>query len=114
MRVAMIQMQVGEDKVGNLYHAMDLISKAKAGGADLAVLPEMFCCPYETPRFPIYAEPEGGPHFQMMAKGGRRQRHLSGRRVDARIGRGRTHLQHRLRLWAGRQPAGQTPQDASV
>ncbi len=68
MRVAMIQMQVGEDKVGNLYHAMDLISKAKAGGADLAVLPEMFCCPYETPRFPIYAEPEGGPHFQMMAK----------------------------------------------
>lgn len=28
--------------------------------ADLVVLPEMFCCPYETANFPLYAQPEGG------------------------------------------------------
>ena len=68
MRVAMIQMHVGEDKLANINRAIDFVSQAKAAGADLAVLPEMFCCPYETPRFPVYAEPEGGPHFTMMSK----------------------------------------------
>jgi len=28
-------------------------------GADMVCLPEMFCCPYETKNFPLYAEPGG-------------------------------------------------------
>ena len=29
-------------------------------GADMVCLPEMFCCPYETKNFPLYAEADGG------------------------------------------------------
>ena len=30
-------------------------------------LPEMFSCPYETPNFPVYAEPGGGPSWQTLS-----------------------------------------------
>lgn len=36
-------------------------------GVDLVTLPEMFACPYETPNFPLYAEPEGGPSWQALS-----------------------------------------------
>ena len=29
-------------------------------GADMVCLPEMFCWPYETKNFPLYAEADGG------------------------------------------------------
>lgn len=38
---------------------------------DLAVLPEMFCCPYENKYFPEYAEIEGGDTGKMLQAGGR-------------------------------------------
>ena len=34
---------------------------ASERGADLLALGEMFCCPYETGNFPLYAEEKGGP-----------------------------------------------------
>jgi predicted amidohydrolase len=34
---------------------------ASERGADLLALGEMFCCPYATGNFPLYAEEEGGP-----------------------------------------------------
>lgn len=61
MRVALIQMPVTDDKQKNLDTACRKIREAAAQGADFAVLPEMFCCPYQNDCFGVYGEPEGGP-----------------------------------------------------
>ena len=45
MRIALIQMTVTSDKAGNLQTACEKLREAAAHGADIAVLPEMFCCP---------------------------------------------------------------------
>ncbi len=44
------------------------LARAAADGVDLVALPEMFCCPYETPQFPRLAEPEGGPVWSACAE----------------------------------------------
>ena len=60
MRVALIQMPVTADKGENIRTACQKLQAAKAAGADLAVLPEMFCCPYDNACFRAYGETEGG------------------------------------------------------
>ena len=45
MRAALIQMMVTADKGQNLRTACDRIREAAQNGADIAMLPEMFCCP---------------------------------------------------------------------
>lgn len=45
MRVALIQMPVTADRDANLALACRRLREAKAQGADIGVLPEMFCCP---------------------------------------------------------------------
>ena len=59
MRLAMIQMNVVRDKQENLTHAWELLRQAAREGIDLAVLPEMFCCPYSNRFFRAYGEEEG-------------------------------------------------------
>ena len=59
MKLGMIQMQVCADKDENLRRAKAGVERLAAQGADLVVLPEMFCCPYETAAFPMYAESFG-------------------------------------------------------
>ena len=59
MRLAMIQMNVVHDKQENLTHAWELLRQAAREGIDLAVLPEMFCCPYSNRFFRAYGEEEG-------------------------------------------------------
>jgi predicted amidohydrolase len=59
MKVSMIQMRVSEDKRENISRAEELISSCR--GADVIMLPEMFCCPYSPASFVKNAEPEGGP-----------------------------------------------------
>jgi predicted amidohydrolase len=49
-------MAVTADKARNLLRARAMLGRAKAAHADLAVLPEMFNCPYETARFSAHAE----------------------------------------------------------
>ena len=66
MKLAQIQMRVGPDKAANLRHAEALLSRA--ADADMAVLPEMFCCPYDNACFRAYGEPEGGPAYQMLSR----------------------------------------------
>ena len=56
MRVAMVQMNVVHDKKQNLQHARELIRWAADQGIDMAVLPEMFCCPYSNRFFREYGE----------------------------------------------------------
>ena len=61
MRVALIQMPVTADKVENINTACKKLREAAANGADIAVLPEMFCCPYQNDCFRAYGEEENGP-----------------------------------------------------
>lgn len=67
MKIAQIQMNVVADKQENIRHACDLIRGAVAGGAELAVLPEMFCCPYDNDCFAPNSEPTGGPVQQALS-----------------------------------------------
>lgn len=60
MRITLIQMPVTPDKEENLSTAAREITAAAKRGSDMAVLPEMFCCPYDNHCFPFYAEEEGG------------------------------------------------------
>ena len=61
MRVALIQMSVSDDKGQNIRSACEKLRTAAENGADLAVLPEMFCCPYQNDCFRAYGEGENGP-----------------------------------------------------
>ena len=67
MRIALIQMPVTEDRTENLQTACRMLREAAETGIDLAVLPEMFCCPYETDQFRAYGEPQGGPVQQTLS-----------------------------------------------
>ena len=56
VKVAICQMNVVDNKEKNIKKAIDMISEAKKKGADLAILPEMFNCPYENEKFIEYSE----------------------------------------------------------
>ena len=43
------------------------LEKIKDEKPDFVILPEMFCCPYQTENFPIYAEEEGGLIWQQLS-----------------------------------------------
>jgi len=61
MKAALIQLAGGSgDKAADILLACDRIREAAANGADLAVLPEMFCCPYDNACFRAYGEGAGG------------------------------------------------------
>ena len=68
MRLAMIQMNVVHDKEQNLTHTRELLTQAARKGIDLAVLPEMFCCPYSNRFFRAYGEEEGGPAWSFLSR----------------------------------------------
>ena len=55
MKVSLIQMKVQKTKEESLLAAENGIRQAADAGANFAVLPEMFACPYETSGFPLYA-----------------------------------------------------------
>ena len=58
LKIAQIQMPVTADKEANIRRACDMVRQA--GNVDMAVLPEMFCCPYDNACFRPYGEEEGG------------------------------------------------------
>ena len=74
MRLAMIQMNVVHNKEQNLTHARELLTQAARKGTDLAVLPEMFCCPYSNRFFRAYGEEEGGPAWSLLSRMARERR----------------------------------------
>lgn len=68
MKTALIQMSARPQKADSISTARKMIREAAGQGADIAVLPEMFNCPYQTENFPVYAEPEGGTCWQSMSR----------------------------------------------
>ena len=68
MRLAMIQMNVVRDKSQNIAHARELLRQAAGEGLDLAVLPEMFCCPYSNRLFRAYSEEEEGEAWAALSQ----------------------------------------------
>lgn len=64
---ALLQTRVYDDKEKNINNAVKLIEKVSKEGADIAVLPEMFCCPYDNSYFKLFSEEEGGPAYSAMS-----------------------------------------------
>lgn len=67
IKIAAIQMSTVEDKMENVRTVKTYLEKIKDENPDFVILPEMFCCPYQTENFPIYAEKEGGPVWQQLS-----------------------------------------------
>ncbi len=68
MKIALLQTPVGFDKQENLDRACDAITLAAQNGAEMVILPEMFCCPYANRYFTVFAEPAGGHIWQTMSR----------------------------------------------
>ena len=67
MKVAIIQMHTSMDKNENIKKAVEYIAKAAKAHADIAVLPEMFNCPYSNLYFADYAEEETGETYKALS-----------------------------------------------
>lgn len=67
VKVAAIQMGTVADRMENVRAVRGYLEQLRAYAPDVVVLPEMFCCPYQTENFPVYAEAAGGPAWQMLA-----------------------------------------------
>nr|WP_300091297.1 carbon-nitrogen hydrolase family protein [Sedimentibacter sp.] len=70
-KAALLQTHVYGNKEKNIENAVKLIEKVSKEGADIAVFPEMFCCPYDNSCFREYGEEEGGPAFVAMSNAAR-------------------------------------------
>ncbi|MEN8210105.1 MAG: carbon-nitrogen hydrolase family protein [Thermodesulfobacteriota bacterium] len=67
MKIAQFQMPVTDDKEANIQTVRDWCRKIKDEQIDLICLPEMFNCPYETSKFPEYAESGKGETWQALS-----------------------------------------------
>ena len=67
MRVAICQMRSGDDVEANVAEAERLLHEAADGGADLAVLPEVFAFLGPASRRAEIAEPVPGPITDRLA-----------------------------------------------
>ncbi|MCL2688186.1 MAG: carbon-nitrogen hydrolase family protein [Methanobrevibacter sp.] len=56
LKIALCQMNVVDDKEKNIEKAINMIKESKKEDADIAILPEMFNCPYENDKFVEYGE----------------------------------------------------------
>lgn len=57
LRVALLQVHVGNDKNENIQNAIEKINESVKNNANVVILPEMFNCPYSNSSFPSYSEP---------------------------------------------------------
>ena len=67
IKIAAIQMPTVADKMENVRTVKAYLEHIKDEKPEVVILPEMFCCPYQTENFPIYAEEEGGPIWQQLS-----------------------------------------------
>lgn len=67
MKIVQLQMHVFEDKMKNVEQLADYMECVKNENAGLIMAGEMFNCPYQTEKFPLYAEKEGGECWQILS-----------------------------------------------
>ncbi len=68
MKIAQLQLTVYEDKGKNLRQLERAMEALAPQTPDIVALGEMFNCPYETVRFPAYAEEEGGETWRFLSR----------------------------------------------
>lgn len=56
VNLALCQMKVSDNKDSNIDRAVKMIEECSKNGTDIAILPEMFNCPYDNSKFRNYAE----------------------------------------------------------
>ena len=67
MKAALIQQKVTGSAGANIARAAELVFASAKEGADIAVLPEMFCCPYDNASFVKNAEEAGGRIYSSLS-----------------------------------------------
>lgn len=67
MKVSLLQMKTAATPEENIVKIKAMLKEAKAAGADIAVLPEMCCCPYENSAFVKFAMPYNSPFLTEIA-----------------------------------------------
>lgn len=67
IKIANVQSKVCEDKLDTINRLDKLLTDNHIEQADIAVLPEMWNCPYKTQLFPKYAEPGKGETWKLMS-----------------------------------------------
>lgn len=67
IKIAVCQIRTETDKALTMQKASAMISEAAQNGADIAVLPEMFNCPYSNKYFRAFAEAENGESIEAMS-----------------------------------------------
>lgn len=68
IKIALIQMPTVEDVTANLETAREKVKYAAEQGANIVVLPEMFCCLYQSDSFVKNKEPQGGRIWQALCR----------------------------------------------
>lgn len=68
IKIGICQMMVKADKQDNLARAEQMVMQAHQSGCSLAVLPEMFNCPYTAELFPEYAEIYPGQSTKILSE----------------------------------------------
>ena len=67
-KIALCQMTPTKDKDQNHRRAAKAVAEAARSGAGVVCLPEIWNAPYDLKLLRDYAEPEGGPSFDLMAR----------------------------------------------
>ena len=68
MKISLLQMKTAATPEENIVKIKEMLKQAKAAGADMAVLPEMCCCPYENSAFVEFAMPWNSPFLTKIAE----------------------------------------------
>ena len=67
MKVSLLQIKTAPTPEENIIKIKEMLKQAKTEGADIAILPEMCCCPYENSAFVEFAMPWNSPFLTEMA-----------------------------------------------
>ncbi len=73
IKIALCQIMVTEDKDLNLENAGNILHKASLQGCDIAILPEMFNCPYNNAFFHKFAEGYPGQTTDMLSSAAKKE-----------------------------------------
>lgn len=67
MKLSLLQLKTAATPAENLPKIKELLRQAKQQGADMALLPEMCCCPYENSAFVQFAMEQDAPFLAEIA-----------------------------------------------